>query len=923
MRVAITTSLEFRGALCDGSNRHLVVSSLMANPHSRYSFSRPARNNRAFSKHILSARRVWQHGRLPVYLVAVLMLSVLCPASLFGARPSTAEALYRAGKYEECLETARKEFESGVRNELWSRLLIRCLMTTGGYAEALETYEQAVKRYRNSLQVRMLGWEVYRFNDLPDKAQEEFNVIFTLLRQLRYRFSGAEDQITLGRYFYKRGEDAKQILELFYDRVQKSKPEFVDAYVASAELALDKHDYQLAADVLATAEKLAPSDPQIAYLAARAWSDSDGEKAAAALMRALELNPRHVPSLLLQADNRIDAEHFEDAEKLLQLVEQINPNLPELWAYRAVIAHLQGAYEQEQQHRERALEPWKTNPAVDHLIGKKLSQKYRFAEGSRYQRLALAMDSSHVAAKFQLAQDLLRLGEEDDGWNLADETFAADEYNIVAHNLVTLHDRLNEFRTLHREGLVVRMDARESRIYGEEVLDLLAEARETLCEKYGVELKLPVIVEIFPQQQDFAIRTFGLPGGAGFLGVCFGRVITANSPASQGGSPSNWQSVLWHEFCHVVTLEKTHNKMPRWLSEGISVYEERQRDPTWGQSMTPQYREMLLGDDFTPVDELSGAFLSPPTPMHLQFAYYESSLVVEYIVETYGLDALKELLVDLGVGMPINEALPRYVGPLEQFNSEFAEFAEGRALDLGNNADWSKDDLPEQASVQELRDWNEAHPRNYWGLRLLATALAGAREWNAARPIVERLLELYPEDTTPGNALALLARIERESDDPAAERSALERLARLDSDSLSAFTRLAELCADTRDWPATAQYARRVLAVNPLMPVGHETLARAGEQLEQYDDVAEALAALGEMEPVDPAGLHYRIAVAYDKLGQRNFARRHVLIALEEAPRYREAQQLLLRIVDEDGPTSSDATPDTDASTERTESSLP
>ena len=93
---------------------------------------------------------------------------------------------------------------------------------------------------------------------------------------------------------------------------------------------------------------------------------------------------------------------------------------------------------------------------------------------------------------------------------------------------------------------------------------------------------------MFPQQQDFAIRTFGLPGGAGFLGVCFGTVITANSPASQGASPTCWEATLWHEFCHVVTLNKTNNKMPRWLSEGISVYEERQADKTWGQTMTPQ-----------------------------------------------------------------------------------------------------------------------------------------------------------------------------------------------------------------------------------------------------------------------------------------------------------------------------------------------
>ena len=54
------------------------------------------------------------------------------------------------------------------------------------------------------------------------------------------------------------------------------------------------------------------------------------------------------------------------------------------------------------------------------------------------------------------------------------------------------------------------------------------------------------------------------------MGVCFGKVITANSPKSLIGFQQNWQSLLWHEYCHVITLQKTNNRMPRWLSEGIS-----------------------------------------------------------------------------------------------------------------------------------------------------------------------------------------------------------------------------------------------------------------------------------------------------------------------------------------------------------------
>ena len=40
-------------------------------------------------------------------------------------------------------------------------------------------------------------------------------------------------------------------------------------------------------------------------------------------------------------------------------------------------------------------------------------------------------------------------------------------------------------------------------------------------------------MEIFAEQKDFGVRTFGMPDNPGFLGVCFGCVITANSPASQ------------------------------------------------------------------------------------------------------------------------------------------------------------------------------------------------------------------------------------------------------------------------------------------------------------------------------------------------------------------------------------------------------
>ena len=181
----------------------------------------------------------------------------------------------------------------------------------------------------------------------------------------------------------------------------------------------------------------------------------------------------------------------------------------------------------------------------------------------------------------------MRLGREDEGWRLAQQVYTNDGYDVTAFNLVTLRKEMAKYKTLTNQDFIVRMATNEAALYGDSVLALLQRVRDTVTKKYGYEPGQPTYVEIFSAQKDFGVRTFGMPHNPGFLGVCFGNVITANSPAAQGANAENWQDVLWHEFCHVITLGITHNKMPRWLSEGISVYEERQASPNWGMRMNP------------------------------------------------------------------------------------------------------------------------------------------------------------------------------------------------------------------------------------------------------------------------------------------------------------------------------------------------
>jgi tetratricopeptide (TPR) repeat protein len=849
--------------------------------------------------------------RLLLKVVAVLGLCAVAD-SLHAADYFETIALYRAGKYAECVESCAKAIAEDDFNEHFRLVKIRSELELGRYADAAKTLEAALKRFPTSIEMRWVGREVCRFNNEPDRVKQLDEEIALLVRQSSWRYSDVANRVVFGKFLLSQGVDPKRVLDAAFNDVKKQQPNFAPAFMAAGELALDKNDYAMAAQSFEQAVKINAADPDAHFGVARAYAPSDSEKAEAAIKATLERNPNHVGALLFMVDELIDAERYEEAESGLRQVAAVNPHHPRAAAYKAVLAHLKNQPDHEKQHRDAGLKFWTTNPEVDHVIGRKLSQKYRFAEGAEHQRQALKFDPQHLPAKMQLAQDLLRLGEEEEGWRLADEVFRDDGYNIVAHNLVALQESIAAFRTLEADGIVARMEAREAEIYGRRVLDLLKRARQTLCTKYDVTIDKPIIVELFPRQQDFAIRTFGLPGGAGFLGVCFGTVITANSPASQGDSPSCWEATLWHEFCHVVTLNKTKNKMPRWLSEGISVYEERLADPSWGQSINPHYRQMLLGDDLTPVSQLSAAFLHASSPLHLQFAYFESSLAVEYLVETHGLESLKKILDDLGKGMTINDALARHTGSLKELDAGFAIFARQRAEAMAPQADWSAPELPRRADSKLISDWVKQHPKNYAGLQRLARQLIAEKKWQEAKEPLKTMRELYANDATGDGLYPLLAKVHHELQETEAERAVLERYAELSDDSIDTFARLAEITSQSGEWELTQKYAQRWLAVNPLQPEPHRRAAEAAEKLNDSARSIESYQALLLLNPIDAAELHLRLATALQQSGDLTAARRHALLALEETPRFRAAHRRLLEIVAEREKQSESAKPEAD-----------
>jgi tetratricopeptide (TPR) repeat protein len=309
---------------------------------------------------------------------------------------------------------------------------------------------------------------------------------------------------------------------------------------------------------------------------------------------------------------------------------------------------------------------------------------------------------------------------------------------------------------------------------------------------------------------------------------------------------------------------------------------------------------MILDGELTPVGDLSSAFMNPPTPLHLQFAYYESALVVEFLVQRFGFPTLKAILADLAEGAEINSTLVAHAGPLEKIEEGFATFARERAEGLAPQVDWEQPetDAVNPSDEEALNQWLARHPNSFWALRQRALRLLTKEQWEQAKAPLQKMIALYPEYVGEGNAYALLAQVHRQQQDTGREIDVLTELATRSADAAEAYKRLVEIGIERKQWEQVVANGTKYLAVYPMLGTIHWRLGQAHEALGQTEQAIASYRRLLRLEPADPVEVHYRLAGllrSHDIVA----AKRHVLEALADAPRFRQGHQLLLDILAE------------------------
>ncbi|HBX37712.1 MAG TPA: hypothetical protein DEG76_10660 [Pseudohongiella sp.] len=638
------------------------------------------------------------------------------------------------------------------------------------------------------------------------------------------------------------------------------------------------------------------------------------------LSRALDVNVRdsealHTFGLILIRNNQ-----REEGVRMLEQAVGINP---ESIPARAILAALAVMNDDEaalaaQRAAINGFSP--DNSMFYALAAEFLGNNYRFEEAVEYARLAIDSDPQNWFAHTVLGGNLVRLGEEAEGKGHLESAFDNDPFNVLTSNMLQVFDVLEEYETLETEHFRVNMSSRDAQILWPYMAPLLEDSWDRLVAKYQFEPEVPVVIQVFERTEDFAVRSVGLPDIGPLVGICFGKVITLISPDTLS---ANWQEIVWHELVHVWTLQMTRNRMPRWLSEGISTWEERLGRPEWGRRQGLDLVRAVQQQRVAPVAELNNAFTSAGSNADLNFAYYQSYLVVEYIAEAFGFESLLALIHQYAEAKPEPEMFEAV------FNMDMASFDEGfqawlqarvESINVYVHSEDSPDDgaahghgrrenssavLAELYNNQSLKEYMEGRvqrqPRDFQAHLQLGIVQFREEAWDDA---IEHLViahEILPDYSGYPSPPLVLSQVYEARGDTNQQLYWLEVMLENSQHDFASPLKLANVALENGNLERAGYYIERALSVNPYRPEIHQVNAELASALGDTAAAVQEYEVLLVLDQTDPVAARTNLAQAYLENNQTEEARQSVLRALETAPGYERAQQILLRAVGRGG----------------------
>ena len=227
------------------------------------------------SSYMVVQKSFWRMRR--VLLLALLLEGgALFPAGNAGAQTlEQAQTQFLHGNYAAVITNAQKELASRPYRNDWRQLLVNSLMTVGRYGEAYSNAVAGLNGYSPNLALRLLARETALYVNKPAEANRRQVEIQLLLQQRTPTYQDGAELVAIGQALLLLGVEPRLVLENCFQRAEQMDPPAREAFLAAGQLALDKHDFKLAADAFRAGLKKFPDDPDMNAGLARAYESSD------------------------------------------------------------------------------------------------------------------------------------------------------------------------------------------------------------------------------------------------------------------------------------------------------------------------------------------------------------------------------------------------------------------------------------------------------------------------------------------------------------------------------------------------------------------------------------------------------------------------------------------------------------------------
>lgn len=838
---------------------------------------------------------------LSLILLPFLLLS--CGALWQSEKKSPVE-LARTGMYKDAAAALEPMVASGNFDPVVVESLYYSWIRTGDYNKAREKFEAWAAANPNAGPIRLAAARVNRIVGNYDRALSHLDPIqnfanvgiaaqyekaavlddtgkhdeaVALYRKLYDSFASGfiratSDYLPVVRALWALGggnnfHDAYDLLGL----VIKADPRNAEAFIAQGDLVDEKYDEPQAIASYRDALKIDPNLPEAHLGLAKTLGATEPEKAGAELETAMKTNPNLIEGHLLIAQQQIDTESYDKAKEEIGKALAVNPKSAEALSLLASIAFVQNNTVEFDKYVKQVLETNAHYSKLYDLLATSCEHLRLYKETVDFSREALKLNPQDWSAMGTLGINLVRIGQEQEGRQALDAAFKGDSFNVPVYNTLGVLDKLDQhftkFETPHFHVKLYEQEVAPLRPY---VSDLLERAYDTLSEKYGFKPAVPVNFEMYHDHNDFEVRTFG-ETGFDALGVSFGRLFIMDSPTARKPDSFNWGSTLWHEFTHVITLEMTDHKVPKWLSEGLSVYEERKGFRGWGDRMKFDYLQAIKAKKLLPVEEMNNGFLHPTYPQQVFVSYYEASLICDFIEEKYGFPAIKKLLLLYKDGKTTPEAFQGALSvPLPEFDTQFFAWVDDKVKDIDVKAFTDLMNSGQEAVVKGDTD--------------------------KAIEILNKTIQMYPEYTEDHNAYEPLAEEYVKKGDKKAAIDILKKYVGYSDTAFNGNMKLAGLLMESGDIAGARQAFEGALYIRPLDLEEHQKFGDLLLSQKQYGPAVREFEALIALNTPDKAGTYTKLGESDFGRGDRQSAKANVMKALEIAPSYEPALELLLKV---------------------------